>query len=70
MNAAALSDVRQNCPVTFAEIPIHPLSIPEFPSIPFQADAVIHTGALTIRLSNSSSERLLKQMMEVVTHVS
>lgn len=70
MNPAMLSDVRQNCPVTFAEVPIHPVSIPEAPNIPFQADAVIHTGALTIGLSNSISETLLKQMMEVVTHVS
>lgn len=70
MNAAALSDVGQNCPVTFAEIPIHPISIPKAPNIPFQADVVIHTGALTIGVSNSISETLLKQMMEVVPHVS
>jgi len=70
MNAPALPAVGQNSSVTFTEIPVRPAKNPESSNIPFQADAVIHAGTLTIGLSNSVSEALMKQVMEVVAHVS
>lgn len=70
MNASAPPDIRQSSPVTFTEIPILTAENPKVHNIPFQADAVIHTGTLTIGLSNSISETLLKQMMEVIAHAS
>ncbi len=70
MSATDLPDAIQGAAASFAEIPVR---LPEdltSSNLPFQADAVIHFGKLTIGLSNSISDTLLKQMLEVIAHVS
>lgn len=70
MTASNLPAVNQESTVMFAEIPIQQANDSKFPSLSFQADTVIQAEKLTIGLSNSVSDNLLKQMMEVIVHVS
>ena len=70
MSATDLPAAIQDPAVSFAEIPVRPSEDLTSSNLPFQADAVIHLGKLTIGLSNSISDTLLKQMLEVIAHVS
>lgn len=65
-----LSAVQEKGAVTFAEIPVQPVRSQETISIAFRADAVIQVGNLTVGLSNSVSDTLLKKMLEAAGHVS
>ncbi len=70
MSATDLPAAIPGTAVSFAEIPVRPPEDLTSANLPFQADAVIHFGKLTIGLSNSISDTLLKQMLEVIAHVS
>lgn len=56
--------------VTFAEVPVPKAMDHETISIAFQADAVIQIGKVTVGLSNSVSDTLLRKMLEAAGHVS
>ena len=58
--------IRNDNPVTFAEIPVQQFQNTEQAGLPFHADAVIHAGNFTVGLSNSVSESLLKHILEAV----
>ena len=70
MSSINLPATSQEGTVTFAELPVQPQGASESFGQSFQADAIIRTGKLTIGLSNTVSPELLKQMLEVVIHVS
>ena len=70
MSSINLPATSQEGTVTFAELPVQPQGASESFGQSFQADAIIRTGKLTIGLSNTVSPGLLKQMLEVVIHVS
>lgn len=57
---------KQQPAVTFAEIPLpeQQTSITDT----FKADAVIHTGAMVIGISNTISDTLLSRLLEVAHH--
>lgn len=64
--SAILPTIRNDNPITFAEIPIQQFQNREQAGLPFHADAVIHTRTFTVGLSNSVSESLLRQVLEAV----
>jgi len=66
---SVLPAARSSTAITFAEIPVQVAEDSKSTNITFQADAVIQSGTFTIGLSNSISESLLKQMLEVIVHV-
>lgn len=70
MSAADLPAAIPGAAVSFAEIPVQPPEDLTSSNLPFQRDAVIHFGKLKIGLSNSISDTLLRQMLEVIAHVS
>lgn len=65
-----LSAVQVKSSVTFAELPVQPFVNQEAASSAFQPDAVIQVGRVTIGLSNSVSDTLLKKLLEISGHVS
>ena len=52
--------------VTFAEIPV-PVPSDPMPG-PFQADAMVRNGCMTIGIANSISDSLLEKLLEVAGH--
>lgn len=52
--------------VTFAEIPV-PVQPDPMP-VPFQADAMICIGSMTVGIANSISDNLLEKLLEVAGH--
>ena len=70
MTHAKLPVVNPDSAVAFTEVPVQPIDTPKTTTFAFQADTVIQAGKLTIEFLNSVSDNLLKQLMEVIAHVS
>ncbi len=66
MQQAKLPEVSQDTEVTFAELPVpQRFDFKAEDQMPFHADAVIQTCRCTVAVSNSISEQLLKEILEV-----
>ena len=55
--------------VAFAEIPVPGRTDDNRGNEPFQADAIIRSGAMVIGISNSISDHLLSRLLEAAGHV-
>ena len=65
-----LPAIQEKGTITFAEVPVAPPMSHETSGIAFKADAVLQIGKVTVGLSNSVSDTLLRKMMEAAGHVS